>query len=174
MAHKDLKPKKLVPQDEIWDKPVSASMNSTKALLGLLVLSMVGCKSPQFTSSAPFEANLEREANQGSHYLRLTNVSGHDLHNYTLSVYAWNVYMDHPMYRHEPFLKAFGDDSVLKSGEKLRITSFGESLEEGVDQSITRVEGVGHCNEGKFRQGWIVDHCWKVHPIEAKPEPAKH
>src|ERR1017187_4152907 len=60
------------------------------ALVFSLVIIVTSCKTPVYTSFAPFDARLEPVPDSVAKYLIFLNTDGRTLHNYNFSAYLWN------------------------------------------------------------------------------------
>jgi hypothetical protein len=124
-----------------------------KMALPLLSLLLAGCRTP-YTSFAPFDARLEPSPRGGAVYLVLINRSDKTLHNYTCSVYVWSEHF--PGYDRMPKIIGRGvtNGRRVDPGTSIRFRSWGMQMEMPIPVSVSKVEIIGNCEEGAFRQGW--------------------
>jgi hypothetical protein len=139
-------------------------MNVLRLLLLLPVLA--GCQSTKYTEFKPVNAWLEPAGNGAVRHLVLVNASGQDLHNVTLSAYLWGRNfgansMNVPYGTH-------GSYANWAAGEESRAHMLGMGVEVSLSEGVAKLEVVGHCDEGYFRQGWTATESGFLQPLEAK------
>jgi hypothetical protein len=122
-------------------------------LLGSCV-AITGCQGLKPTSFSPFDARLEPVPGGGTKYLVLVNVSNQDLHNWSFSAYLWNERQSNPIVAGNPHCYAQGSGRLWKAGTGVRIRQQGTGVELPINKAVTKVQLVGHCDEGAFRQVW--------------------
>ena len=99
----------------------------------------------------------------GARYLVITNISHNTLHNCTFSAYVWNNknMQMRPVYtRHD-----YGSTPMLLPGQSCRFHAPGRTIEEPINERVSGVEIVGHCDEGYFRQGWSITENDQLRPL---------
>jgi len=156
---------------ELTKRPVLIQCART-LLLGS-VLALTGCQGLKPTSFAPFDARLEPAPGGGARYLVLVNTSDKDLHNYSFSVYAWDERGANPIAAGTPFGSGQGSGRLWKSGEAGRFNERGKGIEAPLDHAITKVQLVGHCDEGAFRQVWTGTESGELRRVGVRPELAR-
>jgi hypothetical protein len=121
-----------------------------------LILATVGCQSPKPTPFAPLSARLEPVPGSAAQYFVLTNTSGQELHNFRYSAYLYSELLRrHPFVRSVPIRQFVASGSSLRAGQVMRFRPVDMEIQDPVVQPITRVQVVGHCDEGHFRQEWM-------------------
>ncbi len=130
-----------------------------------MVLCVLGCRSTKDPSFAPLDAEFELVPGGGARYLVLTNSGGHDLHNLKLSIHIWNNVNSDMMrdYTHH----IFGSVASLAPQETMRVQRLGSNLELPILERVTRIEVVGKCDEGFFRQTWDQTGSNYLQPVGA-------
>ena len=126
-----------------------------KMLLGTFSLALLaGCQTAtQQTSFAPIEPRLESIPGGGAQYFVLVNTSGKDLHNVSFSAYLYNEDEQNPVKRGKWVYEFQGSGATWGLGIAKRFRDRrmrGEQLP--ITKPVTKVEVVGHCDEGHFRQ----------------------
>jgi len=118
------------------------------------------------TSFAPFSARLEPVPRSGVQYLVLVNSSGRELHNYSFSAYLYSELLRrNPLVRNVPFRQYAGSGATLPSGQVMRFKPIDKDIEDPIVPAVTRVQVVGHCDEGHFRQQWVNTDSGELRPI---------
>src|SRR5437899_3788145 len=131
-------------------------MNLVSCLTLPLVLATVGCQSLKPTPFAPLSARLEPVPGSAAKYFVLTNTSGQELHNFRYSAYLYSELLRrHPFVRRLPVRQWVASGSSLKAGQVMRFKPFDKEIQDPIVEPITRVQVVGHCDEGHFRQDWL-------------------
>jgi hypothetical protein len=135
-------------------------------------LAAVGCQSTKPTAFAPFDARLERVSGGGAQHFVLVNASGREFHNLKFSAYMWDAFAP-ALYRHNPVVSCSGSGKKLGAGETLRFHKLGETGEVPILISITHVELIGHCDEGRFHQFWRKTYSGQLEPVNDRSSAAK-
>ncbi len=140
-------------------------MNFVSCLTLPLILATVGCQSPQPTPFAPLSARLEPIPGSAAQYFVLANTSGQELHNFHYSAYLYNALLRRPpSVRRLPIRQFVGSGSSLRAGQVMRFKPFDMEIQDSIVELITRVQVVGHCDEGRFRQEWINTESGELRP----------
>ncbi len=144
-------------------------MKDFRVLPCLWVLALLGCQGPQYTSFAPVTAELLPIPGGGAKYFVMLNTSGRTLHNFNASAYLWDERSESPISRQRPFKRYFGSGPAWPSGE---MASFGGWAKHAdpIIESVTKVEVVGRCDEGYFRQAWVATGSGQLQPV-GNPQP---
>jgi hypothetical protein len=135
-------------------------------LSGCFGLAMLtGCESLQDTSFAPLEARLEAISGGGAQCFVVVNTSGQTLHNFRFGAYMWN---DHTLTFTEndpsslpnrlPVMtyKFMGSGSQWEPGRVQRFRDLALGDEIKILKPVSRVQIVGSCDEGRFREDWQI------------------
>src|SRR6267142_2199591 len=120
------------------------------ALCALALLT--GCQSMRDTALAPLDARLEPVPGGGAKYLVLVNVSGKELHHFSLSGYLYNDEELNMFWRSRPTREFVGSCAQLTDGETFRMRPQGKGIEDPIFEHVSRLVIIGHCDEGHFRQ----------------------
>jgi hypothetical protein len=133
-----------------------------------LILGLAGCQTqtPGSPSLAPFDARLELVPGGGARHFVVINTSGQELHNYSFSAYMWND--KNAMLFHNDTHRFIASGATLQPGQALRFHGFARTAEELISEPVSRVEIVGHCTEGSFRQVWQYTDSDQLEPMTAK------
>jgi hypothetical protein len=140
------------------------------ALVFSLVIIVTSCKTPVYTSFAPFDARLEPVPDSVAKYLIFLNTDGRTLHNYNFSAYLWN---DDSLDRRRwetPIKRYMGSGAGLLPGQSIRFHPLGFGIEDPLPEHVTRVEIMGHCDEGDFRQLWRNTSSGQLQLIVSNPK----
>src|SRR2546425_9664863 len=129
-------------------------MKTSLAVITLFLLATLGCATSKTSDFAPFEAQLEPVRGGGAKHLVLINSSGRELHNFRFSAYVFNEHSLYWVRRHQPYRDYLGSGAALPSGKEIHFRLVGLGTEDSLLEGVTRIEVVGHCDEGKFRQVW--------------------
>ena len=135
-----------------------------------VVVVLMGCQGPQYTSFAPVNARLEPVPGGGAQYFLLINTSGRELHNVSLSAYLWDEHTESLISRQQPCRRYEGSGSSWPAGKAQRFRPLGMHVEDPITQPVTRAEVVGHCDEGYFRQAWVGTESGQLQPVGC-PQP---
>jgi hypothetical protein len=136
---------------------------------GLAVLT--GCESFQDTTFAPIKAVLEPVTGGAQHFV-VVNSSDQILHNYYFRVYMWD---DHNLFytwgdtpRRRPAMTYTFTSSGTKwePGEEQRFRDWKMPSEMFILKPVSRVEIVGSCDEGQFRENWQINATGQLEPTE--------
>jgi len=155
--------------------------NKIMLLAGLAGLAwLTGCQNLQYTAFAPVEARIESVPSRGAQYLVVVNASGQVLHNCHFRAYVW--YDRTPTYVAGPnncFPKYFPRVTYTFTASESRwetngMMHFGEfhlrSKEMVILFPVSRVQIIGQCDEGRFREDWEADPSGRLQLIG----PAAH
>jgi hypothetical protein len=126
------------------------------ALLGCC-LALTGCQGLKPTAFAPLDARLEPVPGGGARYLVLVNTSDKDLHNCSFSVYAWNERQQNPVAAASPLGSGQGSIRLWQAGEAGRFNERGKGIQFPFNTLVTKLQLVGHCDEGPIRQVWRLE-----------------
>jgi hypothetical protein len=128
-------------------------------------LALTGCQGLQPTSFAPFDARLEPVPGGGAKYLVLVNTSDQDLHNWSASTYLWNEHQASPVAAANVYCSIQGSGRLWKAGTAERVVQRGRGVELPINDAVTKVQLVGHCDEGAFRQVWTGTESGELRPV---------
>jgi hypothetical protein len=140
------------------------------ALVFSLVITVTGCKTPVYTSFAPFDARLEPIPDSVARYIIFLNTGGRALHNYSFSAYLWDDETLNRFRREKPIKRYMGSGVSLLPGQSIRFHPLGFGIEDPIRQPMTRVELTGHCDEGDFRQSWRNTPSGQLQSIVSNPQ----
>ncbi len=127
-----------------------------KTLLAMLalVVTMTGCQSVKPTAFRPLEAKLEPVSGGVADYFVLVNASGHELRNYHLSAYLWTDRDRNALRQNQPFRHCFASGASWAAGGVLHFRVWEQFVQAPVIVPLSKIEVVGHCDEGSFCQFW--------------------
>ena len=127
---------------------------------------MTGCESLKDTSFAPLEARLEPISGGGAQHFVLINTSGQKLHNFRFGAYMWD---DHALAftGNDPFsslpnrlpaitYRFMGSGPQWEPGQVQRFKDRDLGGEIKILKPVSRLQIVGSCDEGRFREDWQV------------------
>lgn len=131
-----------------------------------------GCQTFQGTKFAPLEARLEIADYSGARTLVLVNTNGQALHNVQFEVYVWDRNQNQMIESHQPYqlmssngqleqipsltCSFAGSDAKLDAGEVIHFMGNGTIGESRILDSVIKVQITGTCNEGAFRETWLM------------------
>ena len=139
---------------------------NTKLSFGCLGLALLaGCLAPEYTSFAPLDARIEPVPSGGARYFIVVNTSGRELHNVSCSAYMWNDCAPNPIRRASPIYKFEGSLLEWEPGSAMRFRPLDMGIETPIVEHVSRVEIVGHCDEGHFRQRWQDTKSGQLRPV---------
>ena len=144
---------------------------------------LTGCQSLQPTSFAPLEVRLETIPGGGAQHLTAINTSGQALHHYWVRIYIWN---DQTLF----FEGGQGANATRRfpamtytctaSGDRwdpnqiMRFKDFNIRDTEGtIFFPVSRLQIVGRCDEGRFREYWEVSPSGQLQLVSTNSHPAK-
>ncbi len=142
-------------------------MKFSLGIIGLLLIVAFGCATSKSADFAPFDARFEAVPGGGAQHLVLINTSGRHLHNFRFAAHVWNEHSRYWLRQHRPFRNYQGSGPELPIGKTIRFRLVGLGVEDSLVEPVTRLEVVGHCDEGKFHQVWTVtevDHLQSLRP----------
>ena len=137
--------------------------------MGIMILS--GCETYNGTKFAPLGARLESAGYGGAQSMVLVNSSGQTLHNVRFRAYMWgqNQLVNSPQ---QPYVLAsnsslpnrvpaqtyiFSGSAVkMDPGEAIHFRNRDTGGEARILQPVTKVQIVGNCDEGAFRETWLM------------------
>lgn len=129
--------------------------------LGLMVFT--GCNTLRDTTFAPVDVRLEPGNAGGAQHVVLVNTSGQELHNFTFRGSVWG---DSSLtYTGDPFdtlpqrvpaetYTFTGSGGKWEPGQAVHLRERDLGIEGRILRPVTRVQIVGHCDEGSFREDW--------------------
>jgi len=138
--------------------------------LGLGVWS--GCQTYHGTKFAPLEARLDSTGYGGAQSMVLVNSGGQALHNVHFRAYMWgeNQLVQSPQ---QPYMLAsasglpqrvpamtytfMGSAGKLDPGQVIHFTNSSTGGEDRVLEPVTKIQIVGSCDEGVFRETWVMN-----------------
>ncbi len=153
----------------------------TSLVLSLFILS--GCQTLQDTEFSPVEVRLDSQNAGGVQHLILVNSSGKALHHYQFRAYIWGHYplmlssgspvgtttvggSPNRTYTGE----AYGNE--WRPGEMIRFNQRDMGIEARLILAVLKVQVVGSCDEGSFRETWQITSDGQLKQI-AKPQRAQ-
>lgn len=160
------------------------SWTRTRWLAGLVgFVWLTGCQSLQYTSFAPVEARLERVPGGGAQHLVIVNTSGQELHNCRFRAYMWDdrapTYVAGPNACFPKYLPRItytytASESRWETNGTMRFSDFNLPKTEGVIFfPVSRLEIVGRCDEGRFREEWQINLSGQLQLIGPAAHPAQ-
>jgi hypothetical protein len=144
---------------------------------------LTGCQGLQPTSFAPIEPRLETIPGGGAQRLVAVNTSGQALHHYRFRGYLWNdqaVFYSAGQAPNVPRRMPAMTYSCVGSGERwetnrvIRFMEFNIRDKEGtIFFPVSRVQIMGRCNEGTFREYWEINPSGQLQLAGTNSRPAK-
>jgi len=142
---------------------VKIAFAGLSGFFGLLMVT--GCESLQDTAFVPLTAKLEPVPRGGAQYLVAINSSGRTLHHVHFRAYLWDD--QHLFYTggNQPFTprrlpamtySAIGSGDKWEPDEAMRFQNWNLPMQNPLLTPITRVQIVGSCDEGRFRETWRI------------------
>jgi hypothetical protein len=146
--------------------------NRATGLFSLLILTMLltGCKTPAYTSFAPFDARLESVPNSVAKYLVFVNISEQELHNFSFSAYLWDDHSEDRFRSGRPIQRYMGSGARLMPGQMIRFHPQGLGIEAPLQQNVSRLEIIGHSREGDFRELWRSTPSGNLQLVPVSPQ----
>jgi hypothetical protein len=126
---------------------------------------LTGCETLQDTSFAPIDARLEPIPGGGAQYFVMVNTSGQTLHNVRFRAYMWDdraiTYTAGNNFAFPQRLPAMtytfmGSGSEWNPGQMQRFRDRDLGSEIKILKPVFRVQIVGNCDEGRFREDWRI------------------
>ena len=126
---------------------------------------LTGCESLQDTSFAPLDARLEPIPGGGAQHFVVVNTSGQVLHNFRFRAYMWDdraiTYTagnNSPLPKRLPAMTytSMGSGSEWEPGQVRRFRDRDLNSEIAILKPVSRVQIVGSCDEGRFREDWQI------------------
>jgi hypothetical protein len=148
-------------------------MKLLRLVLWPLLLGLTGCQTTQYTDFAPLDARLEPVPGGGAKYFLLINTSGKTLHNVSFSAYLWDETSPNVLTGRQPFLHGSVSHPEWPPGRAQRFRPRDMGIEGPITRPVTKVEVVGHCDEGYFRQLWLGTSSDQLQPSGAHPRSAQ-
>ncbi len=142
-------------------------MNAIQTLIPALALGLLGCQT--LTSFAPLDARLDPVPGGGARYLVVINRSGQELHNCKFSVYVWNDL--NPQIRRITTREGLISLQKLGPNEECRFYAWGKGIQAPIVERVSGVDIVGHCDEGRFRQTWLITDSDQLKPAVERASP---
>jgi hypothetical protein len=143
---------------------------------------LTGCQSLESTSFAPITARLETIPGGGAQHLVVVNTSGQVLHHYWFRAYMWDdnalVYgvghhPDIPRRMSEMTCSFIGSGEQWEPNEVIRFKDFRVQDKEGtIYFPVSRVQIVGRCDEGRFRENLAITPSGQLQLEGAASPPA--
>jgi hypothetical protein len=160
-----------------WNQWARITVMLLSGCFGLAALT--GCKSLQNTSFAPLDARLEPIPGGGAQGFVVINTSGQVLHNYRFRAYMWDD---------RAITYTAGNNSSLPSRlpamtytfmgsgfewdpgrmQRFRDRDLGSEIK--ILLPVSRVQIVGSCDEGRFREDWQITGSGQLQPMGRKAE----
>jgi|HubBroStandDraft_2_1064218.scaffolds.fasta_scaffold374552_1 hypothetical protein len=146
--------------------------------ISFCVVLLAGCHSLQDTQFAPLEARLELGHSGGAQYLVVINSSGQELHNVHFRGYMWG---DSPMtYTGDPNTSLpqrvpqetytfIGSSSRWSPGAVVHFKDRDMDRPGIILRPVTSVKIVGTCDEGPFREEWLITSSGQLQLVEPRP-----
>src|SRR5215831_12610764 len=138
-------------------------MSRGRLVVAALLLGVIGCQTTSEKAFRPIEVQLET-ASGGAQYLIVSNISGQELHNYQFSVHLWSEHSPRLGWPERPFGRYDASGPSWAPGKVLRFRMLHSSMENPIREPISRVEVVGHCEQGHFRQSWVAKDFRQLRP----------
>jgi hypothetical protein len=158
-----------------WIQLARFTVTLLSRCLGLVWLT--GCESLQDTSFAPLGARLEPIPGGGAQSFVMVNTSGQTLHHFRFRAYMWD---DHTITYtpddNSPFPKLLpamtytfmGSGSQWEPGQGQRFRDRDLGGEIKILKPVSRVQIVGSCDEGHFREDWQITGSGQLQPMGRK------
>lgn len=144
---------------------------------------LTGCQTLQNTSFAPVEARLELIPGGGAQHLVVINSSGQVLHNFRFRAYMWDdhalTYMTGPNGDIPKRLPAMTYTFIASGSqwETNQVQRFKNrdlrDIEGVILLPVSRLQIVGRCDEGRFREEWQITPSGQLHLIGAASSPTQ-
>jgi hypothetical protein len=129
-----------------------------------------GCQTYHGTKFAPLEPRLDSAGYGGAQSMALVNSSAQALHNVRFRAYMWgrSQLTESPQ---QPYMLTsasglpqrvpaltytfIGSAGKLDPGQVIRFTNGNTGGESRILQPVTKIQIVGSCDEGEFRETWV-------------------
>lgn len=147
-------------------------------LLILCLFVLTGCQTVHDTEFSPVEATLAPINNSGVQHLVLANSAGKDLHHFHLRAYVWG---DSPLaYSGDPATSlpshntpgrtytAESSGDVWRAGEAIHFRDRYLGSESRLMRPVLKVQIVGSCDEGVFRETWLTTQSGQLVQAESR------
>jgi hypothetical protein len=115
-----------------------------------------GCQSGRVRGFTPLETQLDPVPGGGARYLVVVNTSGKELHHCRFAAYLYNGHDPDPLQHLQHFARCAGHRDFWPPGDEARFHMRGTTLEFPIVDPVTRVDVIGHCDEGTIRQSWRI------------------
>lgn len=146
------------------------------AWLGLVLLT--GCQTFHDTEFSPIEARLDTKLNGSSQHFVLINSSGQTLHHYRFAAYMWgeslmttegDEWATLPLRNQDPdqerTYNCEGSGEQWEPGQVFHFKDSRYSGEGKILQPISKVQIVGSCDEGTFREDWRINRSGQLEQV---------
>ena len=133
---------------------------------GLSLALLTGCESLQDTTFAPAEVRLELVPAGGAQHFVVVNASGQTLHHYWFRAYVWDdqaIFYTGGLQANTPrrvralTYTGTGSGPQWEPGKVLRFKDWNLPSEGSIVKPVSRVQIVGSCDEGPFRENWQIN-----------------
>ena len=140
---------------------------------------LTGCETLQDTSFAPVDARLEPIPGGGAQYFVMVNTNGQTLHNVHFRAYMWDdraiTYTagnNSSLPRRLPAMTYtfMGSGFEWDPGRMQRFRDRDLGGEIKILKPVSRVQIVGSCDEGRFREDWQITGSGQLQPMGRKAE----
>ena len=144
---------------------------------------LTGCQSLQYTTFAPVEARLESIPGGGAQHLVVVNTSGRVLNNCRFRAYMWDdrapTYVASPNANFPKYLPKMtytyiASESRWETNGTIRFKDFNLRGMEGIVLfPVSRLQIVGRCDEGRFREDWQTGPSGQLQLVGPAARPAQ-
>jgi hypothetical protein len=142
------------------------------AWLGVVLLT--GCQTFHDTEFSPIEARLDPTHAGGADYFVLVNSSGQTLHDFRFRAYAWGTstlttagdeWATLPQRTSQQTYTFQGSGGQWEPGKVLHFRDREFGGEGKILQPISKVQIVGSCDEGSFREDWRINRSGQLEQV---------
>jgi hypothetical protein len=143
---------------------------------------LTGCETLRDTSFAPIDARLEPIPGGGAQYFVMVNTNVQTLHNVRFRAYMWDdraiTYTAGNNSAFPQRLPAMtytfiGSCSQWDPGQVQRFRYRNLDSEAAILKPVSRVQIVGSCDEGRFREDWQITGAGQLQRIGPDPNGGK-
>lgn len=159
-----------------WIELARITLMLLSGIFGLTVLT--GCESLKDTAFAPLDAKLEPLPQGGAQCFVVANTSGQALRNVRFRAYMWDdratTYTggDPSSFPNSVSAMTYtftGFVSQWEPGQVQRFRDRNLSSEIKILKPVSRVQIVGSCDAGHFREDWRITESGQLQPIGNSP-----
>jgi len=143
---------------------------------------LTGCETLQDTAFAPFDARLEPIPGGGAQGFVMINTSGKTLHHFRFRAYMWDDHaFTYTAGNNSPFPQRLpamtytfmGSGSEWDPGQVQRFRDRDLGGEIKILLPVSRVQIIGSCDEGRFREDWRITGAGQLQRIVPDPNGEK-